>query len=169
MANFIKPKIGIAVLSLSILVLIPLLQSSFFAPVTIKRWSEKLTWQDFQGIVQPFSKYEAVISSKIYLEYDSTKSQYYAYAGQNNIRSWAKMSTPYLDYSLNHEQRHFDITELHARMLNDYIAANPGQTEYAYRLELKLIIQDLRKMQNAYDGETEHGVLFDNQRRFAGY
>ena len=166
MANFIKPKIGIAVFSVCILALIPLLESRFFAPVTIKRWEQKLTWSDFQGIVQPFSKYEAAISSKIYFGFDSVKQHYHAYAGQNNIRSWARMSTPYLDYALNHEQYHFNVTEVHARMLNKYIMDNPGQTEYAYSLELKLINQDLRTMQDAYDGETEHGILFDNQRRW---
>lgn len=71
--------------------LIPLLETKFFAAVTVKKWG-KVSWNDFQGIPQPFSSYEDGISSSIYLEYDSTKGRCVAYAGQNNVQSWAKRS-----------------------------------------------------------------------------
>src|SRR5690349_20589667 len=114
MANSLKIKIAIALFAICVLILIPLLENNFFARVTIKRWG-KLTWDDFQGIPQPFSSYEASIGSAIFLEFDSAKGRYVAYAGQNNIRSWAKRSREEQAYLLNHEQFHFNITELHAR------------------------------------------------------
>lgn len=165
MASLLKPKLGISVFSITILILIPLLESNFNAPVTIKRWS-KLTWDDFQGFVQPLSKYEAVIASSVYLEYDSVHKRFHAYAGQNNIRSWAKRSRPDQDYELNHEQYHFNITELHARRLNHYIAENPGGSPYLYNLRHGSINIDLRKMQREYDSETDHSLIFDRQRRW---
>jgi hypothetical protein len=165
MGNFLKLKLGIALFSISILVLIPLLKSNFNAPVTIKRWG-KLSWDDFQGFTVPFSGYAAAISSTVYLEFDSASSKFHAYAGQHNIQSWkrSKLNSP--NYSLNHEQYHFNITELHARIFNEYIDANPNESEHFYQLRLQSIQTDLRIMQNAYDDETDHALLEDKQRRW---
>lgn len=165
MARSLKVKIGITGFAIIILLGIPLLDNSFFAPVTIKRW-EKLSWDDFQGIPQPFSSYEAAIASAVYLEYDSTKERFHAYAGQNNIGSWAKRSRPGQEYALNHEQYHFNITELHARKLNEYIEETPGGNEYLYDLRRGSINIDLRRMQRRYDNETNHSLIFDRQRRW---
>ena len=108
MATHLKVKVGVSVFSLCILMLIPLLENNFYAPVTIKRWSA-LTWDDFQGFVPPFTGYEAAIASAVYLEYDSAKNKFHAYAAQNNMRSWAKRSRPNQEYGLGHEQYHFNI------------------------------------------------------------
>jgi hypothetical protein len=165
MRNFLRAKISISLLSTFILVLIPLLRSNFNAPVTIKRWG-KLTWDDFQGFVKPFTGYGAAISSDIYLEYDSTASRFSAYAGQNNVASWTKETGDSDEYGLNHEQYHFNITEIHARILNEFIEANPGESENFYRIRLQTIWYDLRKMQKAYDDETDHCLRRDRQRRW---
>ena len=165
MAGSLKVKIGIAGFAVIILLGIPLLENSFFAPVAIKKWAN-LSWDDFQGIPQPFSSYEAVIASAVYLEYDSTTERFHAYAGQHNVGSWAKRSRPIQNYELNHEQYHFNITELHARKLNEYIAENPNGNEYLFNLRLNSINIDLRKMQTEYDSETDHGLIFDTQRRW---
>jgi hypothetical protein len=83
------------------------------------------------------------------------------------VRSWAKRSSnAYLDYALNHEQYHFNITELHTRQLNRYIAENPEESESLYLLRLGSINIDLRKMQRQYDLETNHSLVFDKQRRW---
>src|SRR5688572_18826003 len=110
MASFLKVKIGVSLFSIFIIIIIPLLQSNFNATATIKRWS-KLSWTDFKGIPRPFTQSGAAISSDILLEYDSGSSQFIAYAGQNNMRSWTEMDTLAI-YGLNHEQYHFNITEL---------------------------------------------------------
>src|SRR5687768_9769572 len=135
MANFLKAKLAVSAFSVSIIILVALLDSNFNAPVTIKRWS-KLTWNDFQGFPRPFSGYGAVIGSQVYLEFDSASSKYVAYAGQNNLVSWTKETTKNSDYALNHEQYHFNITELHARLLNEYIEANPNESEAFYNSRL---------------------------------
>ncbi len=165
MANLIKPKIGVSAFAVSILVIIPLLESNFFKPVVIKKWS-KLSWNDFQGFVPPFTGYGAGISSEVYLEYDSSLSKYHAYAGQNNVRSWTKRSTTDNEYSLTHEQYHFNITELHARMLNQYIDENPQGSEGLFLLRLGSINITLNEMQDQYDNETDHSTIFDKQRRW---
>src|SRR5688572_26018608 len=118
MANHIKPKIALSVFSISIIALIPLLESNFNTPVTIKRWG-RLEWEDFQGLVPFFPSYDAHISCSVYLDYNAKDSSFYAYAGQNNVRSWVKLDDNVdRSYLLNHEQYHFNITELHARRMN---------------------------------------------------
>lgn len=163
MANSLKVKIAIAGGALFVLFLVPLLQSKFFAPVTIKRWGN-VSWNDFQGIPRPFSSYEAGISSSVYLEFDSIKGRHVAFAGQNNIHSWAKRSQDEQVYLLNHEQFHFNITELHARMFNDYIEENPEGSLQSYLSRLGLINVDLGQMQHQYDEETNHSLSYDKQR-----
>lgn len=165
MANFLKAKIAASLFSISIIVLVGLLDSNFNKPVTIKRWS-KLTWEDFQGFPRPFSGYGAVIGSQVYLEFDSASSKYIAYAGQNNMVSWTKESTKNSDYALNHEQYHFNITELHARLLNEYIEANPNESKSFYNSRLYSIRFDLNSMQNRYDDETDHSVIVHKQRHW---
>lgn len=165
MARPLKLKLAIVGFSIIILVIIPLLESNFLAPVTIKRWS-KLTWEDFQGIPRLFSSYDAGINSGIYLEYDSTAKRYVAYAGQHNVRSWVRHSEGDESYLLMHEQLHFDISELHARKLNQFISEHPGASLYAISLRLSSINLDLNNMQDAYDYETDHSQIFDMQRRW---
>lgn len=163
MANSLKIKIGITVFSIFVIALVPLLQNKFFAPVTIKRWST-VSWNDFQGIPRPFSSYDASIGTAIYLDFDPITKRYFAYAGQNNIYSWVKNSDGDEGYLLNHEQYHFNITELHARRLNEYIADNPDATLNSIMLRLGSINIDLSTMQDQYDWETNHSTTIDKQR-----
>ena len=165
MAGVVKFKLTISILAISILAIIPLYVSKFNAPVTIKRWGI-LSWDDFQGFIKPFSRYDAGVSSQVYLEFDSVTSQFRAYAGQHNIHSWVKESTMKYPSLLNHEQYHFNITEIHARLLNEYIQDNPDMTEEQYRYQLGATNFRLGLMQDEYDNETSHSVFVDKQRRW---
>jgi hypothetical protein len=54
MANFLKAKLAVSAFSISIIILVALLDSNFNSPVIIKRWG-KLTWmtlRDFRGRFQ---------------------------------------------------------------------------------------------------------------------
>ncbi|HTJ52966.1 MAG TPA: hypothetical protein VL443_26105 [Cyclobacteriaceae bacterium] len=163
MANLVKPKVGIFIFSIFVLILIPLLKSKFNAPVIFKQWKEKLSWNDFQGLPPIFSRYSAAINSKIFLELDSFTKEYHAYARQNNILSWVKTSDTSSQYLLDHEQYHFNITELHARIMNQYIAENPGLSFADYYRQLNLVNVDRDLMQNQYDEESHHSVNRTNQ------
>lgn len=163
MAPLLKIKIAVSGVAISIMILVSMFESNFNAPVTIKKW-EHLTWDDFKGFPRPFSGYGAVISSQVYLEYDSTKETYAAYAGQNNVSSWVKEMTKTSDYALNHEQYHFNITELYARQMNQFIHENPNESKQFYEAKLWSIHYSLRKMQNQYDDESNHSLITNKQR-----
>ncbi|MEK6477094.1 hypothetical protein WJR50_06155 [Catalinimonas sp. 4WD22] len=145
-----------------------MMRYNFYAPVTIKRW-QPLNWNDFQGFAKPFSKWGAAISSNVYLEFDTVDQLYIAYAGQNNQYSWVKTSSVNSnssDYMLNHEQYHFNVTELHARMLNRYLVENPNEAEERYLTKLADIRAQLNQMQDNYDNASDHGSTVHMQRRW---
>lgn len=165
MGNIVKIKLAISVFSVAALVLIPLLKSNFNERVIIKRWSA-LTWEDFRGMVPPFTRYDAAVSSDVLIELDSATSRYRAYAVQNNVESWTREHTGQEDL-LRHEQYHFNISEIFARKLNEYIDANPDETDATlYNLRLNSLNLDLDAMQDQYDRETVHGTQWDQQKRW---
>ena len=162
MANLVKTKSVLSGIALFIIVIIPLLQNSFYLPATIKRWSQ-LEWNDFIGIGKPFTQYGAAISSKVYLEFDTASNRFVAYAGQNNRRSWVKSST--LDYAagLRHEQYHFNITEYHSRLLNEQLESNDSITSEEANKLLDEINSKLSAMQTNYDDDTDHSLIEEQQ------
>jgi len=166
MANFVKTKVSISVICASVLLLLPLLYNNFNAPPAFTRWGEPITWDSFAGVPRIFSKYDASIHSTIYLGYDSAAEQYYAYAAQNNNYSWARPSIrdSVHAYLLGHEQYHFNISEIHARLLNNFIRANPGREEIDYKLKLYALQRELDDMQDKYDEESAHSLNIDLQR-----
>jgi hypothetical protein len=165
MATVLKIKLAIGTVALIVLTSLAILETNFFAATTITRW-RALSWNDFAGMPRPFGSFGAAVHSSVYLEYDSSLARYVAYAGQNNIRSWVRPHMIGNDYALDHEQCHFNITELHARKLNKYINLHPEKQKGGYASKLKSIIGDLAKMQDQYDDETDHGIIYDKQRRW---
>lgn len=166
MANFVKSKIGVSIACVGVLALIPLLRNNFNAPPSFTRWGNPITWKDFAGVPRYFSRYDAGISSTIYLAYDSTLRQYYAYAAQDNNYSWARpdLQDSTDAYLLNHEQYHFNITEIHARMLNNYIRMHPEHKAEDYERKLLRLQEELYYMQDDYDNESGHSINRAEQR-----
>jgi hypothetical protein len=77
--------------------------------------------------------------------------------------SWVKSNA--LDaYSLNHEQRHFDIAKIVGEHFKKKIAAmgvTPDNYEASISMEYLETLRELTSMQNQYDHDTHHG----NDRR----
>ena len=155
MAHLVRTKASILSFSVIGLILIVSLRASFYRTPIIKRWDaeEQLTWEDFKGIPIPFSKYGATINSQVYMEYDSLTEIFYAYAGQNNMLSWSKVNG---EYGLKHEQYHFNVTELHARKLNNYFSQAKNVTLEEAEKKLSETNIKLGYFQKRFDRETEH-------------
>lgn len=164
MAPFLKIKLFLISCSVLILAFIPLSEHNFYKKATIKRWQE-LSWDDFQGFQKPFTRFDAGISSNVYLEFDSSLQQYIAYAGQNNQKSYKKTSS-ISDNLLKHEQYHFNITEVHARIMNQYLENNFSNSEGDHLNQLQSVKNKLSHMQNKYDQETNHSLKHDMQSRW---
>ncbi len=124
-----------------------------------------LTWDDFQSKI-PSGRYDAEIFPTIGYDEDTKVVK-----GIINVRLAIKVSLPKSacwvksgsanDYTLNHEQRHFDIAKIVAEHFKQKIKAEnlpvdnfegPVNVDYldAYR--------EMDSMQKQYDDETRHGT-----------
>lgn len=145
--------------SICVFILIQFLKDNLNTPANFLEWRQ-LTWDDFQGSANLFTKWDAGINSNVYVKFDSTTLKFQAYAAMNNKLSWKK---PWLlnradNYLLNHEQYHFNITEYFARKLNKTIEKENLYTEEEVLYELNSIRNQLSKMQHVYDTDTDHSL-----------
>ena len=149
------------IFSLVLFITVPLYDNNFYTPHKLNKW-RALTWDDFKGRSVPFSAWGAGIWSDVILEKDSM-GQTRAYAVQDDQYSWTRKRTKKNDYALRHEQYHFNITEIFARKLNEFIRNNPAVSEDSLNKQLKEIRTEENTMQKAYDGESAHGLYEEIQ------
>lgn len=132
------------------------------------KWSEnrKLEWKDFQGKPRKASPNEALTDSgmSIELECDDKNSRAVVTCYFNPNSSWTKSKTS--DYLLQHEQLHFDITELYVRKLRKKLAelgnnceALSKHIEAYYQRNYKEFVA----YQDRYDRETKHSLDKEKQ------
>lgn len=138
-------------------------------------WREdlKLSWEHFNGEPQMESPYEAMTASGIEYAYQVNNRNgeltftFKVRAYFNPTTSWVKPSSR-TDELLAHEQVHFDISELHARILTKKLE-NTGFTEN-YKEEIDSIYQSVinrrSKMQELYDKETDHSRDLGQQKKW---
>lgn len=134
-------------------------------------WSaeRRLAWEDFKASPNPHSTNAALTSANIKFEYafGSGGFTYHIRCLFNKKQSWGRVQT---DYILSHEQGHFDIAEINARKLNKQLKAYvPGRTEDISRDINRIYqdaMQDLDKMQEAYDLETNYSINKPRQQEW---
>ncbi len=139
------------------------------------RWSSeyRLTWDDFQGKPEVNSTPAAVTASGIdhgfsasligdRVEYDSTVNCYFIPS-----KSWYKKKLADNNL-LAHEQLHFDIAELHARILRKRIAL------YTFTPNIKKemntlyenTVRQLQEFQKKYDTATNYSIDDHQQKKW---
>ena len=165
MARILKIKLTIGIISILVITLLQYVNSAGFVDVVRKRWGP-LTWEDFDGYAPPFTSYGAGVASYVSFEYDSLRGRFNAYSFQLNVNSWVRRDSTGQQEMLRHEQYHFNISELFARRLNAYIEETPNCTAKMLEWQLKTLDVERQEMQSAYDGDTNHNLLADKQRRW---
>lgn len=122
-----------------------------------------LSWNDFVGVPPSSAPYVATTSSGISFSYSysfKNGSQKFDYTVQSLFypdKSWF-VNDAVSEYILKHEQTHFDISELHARMLRKKLKT----IEFSDNIKKKVdalysqIEEDRRQMQQRFDKETNH-------------
>lgn len=138
-------------------------------------WSSNrpLTWADFKGPIKKSNKMQAaMIATGISMELESNETNdsllvsVKAYAYKRD--SWKDKSAT-SDYLLNHEQMHFNITELYARMLRKEISnLNLFGKKLTSEInkQYKIIMKKLVIRQKLYDSETNHSIDKEQQERW---
>ena len=138
--------------------------------------AKKLVWSDFKADA-PRSRFAAYTFTVITMDYSikssgkSFKANFSITSAFNRQKSWVKNSPESKsDAILRHEQLHFDIAELSARKLRKSLSElNLSRERYAKQIQAVYdeVIGAGDAMQKAYDDETEHGLLQDEQKRWS--
>lgn len=135
-------------------------------------WSEdvKLTWSDFQSLPDYENDFvKALTASSIRYKYSCQEDSifYTVEAVFKRNESWVK-PIAITQHILDHEQLHFDITELFAREMRKelgkqtYLCDNEDQ----FQEKVDFILSEWRYVQMAYDKETFYSVREDDQARW---
>ena len=127
--------------------------------------SELLTWQDFAGKPDPSNPFHANTSSGIIYSWSmkqSGKDIEFIYEVHTYFlpeESWVKPGKN-SSHLLEHEQLHFDITELHGRKLRkameEFDLLNTREIKPALQAIYKNVESSRTNMQKSFDAETGH-------------
>jgi hypothetical protein len=131
-------------------------------------WQEDrpLVWSDFnQGHKNDY--FAALTTSGITLSYTAKPTCYNIEVSAvfDKDLSWVnkQLATENL---LTHERLHFDITELHTRLLRKRISELPYIDDIGLNNLYTQSINDLKQMQQDYDEETHHSLYTSEQLKW---
>ena len=124
--------------------------------------NRKLTWKDFQG-AEPAKHVKdaaAETTTTIHCTYSFTADtlKYLVYSTFDKTESWTKI---FNDYSLKHEQDHFDISEIVTRRLREYFqnaaVSTAKNSKDSFKMQVQKIIDSEPILQEEYDDQTVFG------------
>jgi Bacterial protein of unknown function (DUF922) len=126
------------------------------------RWSaaRRLSWADYKASPDPDSDAAASTTTFLGIEYkmDNNSFGYKITSTFSRSRSWGRHKDAYI---LSHEQGHFDIAEIFARILNKKMSGYQFNRR-TYQKDLKKIYDETtdakEEMQDKYDYETKHSI-----------
>jgi hypothetical protein len=133
-----------------------------------------LTWADFKSTYKPRGNYAAEVMPSIGYDEHSKVESGTVYVSLS-MKTFLPKSTCWVnsfskdDYTLNHEQRHFDIVKIIAEQYKRKILAEhltPDTYEAFISMEYLEAYRNMNKMQKAYDEETRHGRDLDAQYKW---
>ncbi len=134
----------------------------------------QLTWKDFIGnkpeLYPDSSAAEVDMNLDFKWGYQTEGIEiqflYEVYALQNPFASWVDPRHK-RDDVLAHEQLHFDITELHARILRKRLSEFDYINTRNLRRQVNRMYEQVKitwkSMEKEYDKETNHGILTEQQ------
>jgi hypothetical protein len=138
-------------------------------------YKRKLNWGDFRGPAKFGSRWAAQVFTSFGMELH-TKIQNRTLKIYLKVRTFTDKTISWVhpanknDYVLAHEQLHFDIAKLIAEQFKSHLKTMPLSVEdYSSEIQYQYIefYKKLSKMQASYDGETEHGLKKDEQKRWS--
>jgi hypothetical protein len=160
----------------AVIVSIVLLFSSSTKPESKEKdfilWNnnKSLEWKDFQAKASIVPGASALTVSAIQSSYNCNGNgplQYTIKAVFMPDKSWVKKSDK-TDYLLYHEQVHFDITEIHARLFRKELSER--KLKCNQRGEFEKISNKINKAwlsyQELYDKETRHSINEEAQKEW---
>ncbi|WMJ73854.1 DUF922 domain-containing protein [Cytophagaceae bacterium ABcell3] len=130
-------------------------------------WSEsyKLKWDDFQGDPAQ-NKFAAMTCSDISVKSFKTGKDvtYTVKCSFKTNKSWTRSKSQRV---LAHEQLHFDITELHGRILRKKFSdVGVALSKEEFKTTVDKVFADWNKMEKLYDKECRHGLNKEKQKEW---
>jgi len=132
----------------------------------------RLTWKDFQGDPPTEGSEGAKTAYTLYSAWKCRGSafEFRVIAGFQPRQSWVKAvvldDTTQRRTVLSHEQTHFDLAEVHARIMRRAfrdLARPCSQTDAQLSALAQRLAQDEKAEQRRYDAETNHGLRASQQ------
>lgn len=129
--------------------------------------NRRLTWDDFKSPADEKESLHAMTSTNIAVKANCTGNQM-----RFDVKcvfvtkdSWTKNRVSHK--LLTHEQMHFDLTEIHARLLRQKLnesASFCGTSKVRLDPIVEKHFDDWKKEQDLYDQETNHGLQDEKQK-----
>jgi len=142
------------------------------ADTVFYRPEKKLTWYDFQGNTnRPGSKFAAAVFSSMSYEGNSKMADNYLQATISlkvfmvRSMSWGRAEARN-NYTLAHEQTHFDITRIVAERFKERLKKMDFSIEdYDSQIQYEFLeaFREMNTEQEKYDRETRHGLNTEAQ------
>lgn len=133
-------------------------------------WSpaQRLTWADYLASPSETSDAAAITSTALGIEYHIRNNAltYKISCRFSKTRSWGRFKTAYI---LQHEQGHFDITEIFARKLAKEIKEykfNPKKYQDDLGKIYQKVMAEKEEYQNKYDLETDYSRNKEKQAQW---
>ena len=126
----------------------------------------KLNWEDFRGEISE-NEYRAETHWRIYYDFQISiinqkpiLSDYHVRTEFSNDKSWVREGGG-SDHLLKHEQGHFDLAEVYARIFRSQLDSLTFSSS-DYQKEIDSLFHELLascdEAQNHYDLQTDHGL-----------
>lgn len=141
-------------------------------PYVLWNKERKLLWSDFNAKPNNLGAEAAMTSSSIEFGYSATNTKYQFQIISKffpNL-SWS-IKSKQSNYILQHEQLHFDITELYTRKLIKSIQDNVKTKKDVNKISVLVQknMSDWNKDQDLYDKETKHSINTEKQAYWNEY
>ena len=130
---------------------------------TYLNWNSnrKLTWNDFQKEADASDPLHAMTSTNISVQAhcDGNEMKFDVKCQFSVLDSWTKNKSS--ESLLQHEQLHFDITEIYARQLRQKLEQQKSLCtgdKRKFNAVVNKVFADWKKTQERYDAESKHGI-----------
>jgi hypothetical protein len=136
--------------------------------------SRPLTWNDFRQKAPASNRFMAAVSTSFGYDFSSKMKDGIIHidlsikVGVAKSASWATSGIRN-DYSLNHEQKHFDLVKVIAGKFRNKLKSEkltPDNYEGIINVEYLEFYREMNKIQIRYDDETSHGMNKSKQEEW---
>lgn len=142
-------------------------------------WSSptRLTWADYQGVVPSPRPGAAASTLRLLAQPEMGRDGqviWYIHPTFSRSRSWVIANPKDPDRLLAHERSHFDLAEVYARLVRNYLVENPPKTYSSdegrmMNSRITALRAELDSEGMRYDVETKHGMDAAEQARWAAH